>query len=277
MDKATDGCIFCSREVIQDGRLTLLQLKVLLALYSYRNKDTSLCFPSRGAISKRTGIRITCISKTTTELVKLGWLEKFWDVSAKKYIYKITVPELEVQGVHESRTVHESCTVPESRTEGVHESRTHNYKENYKENLKPKEGAVYEEIIADLNEKTGKNYKPTSKNNQKWIDLRLKEGFTVEDFKTVNTVKAKDWNNSPEHNMHLRPETLYGNKFEGYLQQKEVTAVAVQAEPRHPSHFERVQTGNSYLKERIIKNERDRESINDSIDGIFRKLPSTDN
>ena len=142
MDKAPDGFKFCSREVIQDGRLILLQLKVLLALYRFRNKNTSLSFPSRGAISKRTGIRNTRISKTTTELVKLGWLVKFWDVSEKKYMYKITVPELEVQGVHESRTVPESRTeeVHESRTVGVHESRTHNYKENYKENLKTKEG-----------------------------------------------------------------------------------------------------------------------------------------
>jgi len=129
-DKIIEGnFIFCSREIIEDSRLTLLQIKVLLALYSYRNKNTHLCFPSREAISKRTGIRITSISRTTTQLVNLGWLLKFWDTESKKYQYNITVPELST--VHESGTptVHESCTI------GVHESGTHNYKGNYKGNL----------------------------------------------------------------------------------------------------------------------------------------------
>ena len=113
-DKITEGnFIFCSREIIEDSRLTLLQIKVLLALFSFRNKNTHLCFPSREAISKRTGIRTTSISRTTTQLVGLGWLLKFWDVETKKYNYSITVPELG----------------------GVHESGTHNYKENYKCNL----------------------------------------------------------------------------------------------------------------------------------------------
>ena len=108
-DKIIEGnFIFCSREIIEDSRLTLLQIKVLLALYSYRNKNTHLCFPSREAISKRTGIRITSISRTTTQLVNLGWLLKFWDTESKKYQYNITVPELST--VHESGTptVHES-------------------------------------------------------------------------------------------------------------------------------------------------------------------------
>ncbi len=274
MDKATDGFIFCSREVIQDGRLTLLQLKVLLALYSFRNKNTSLCFPSRETISKRTGIRITRISTTTTQLEKLGWIRKFWDSETKKYNYQITVPELGT--VPQSGTVPESGTegVPESGTKGVPESGTHNYKENYKENLKTKEGDVYEEILADLNEKTGKNFKPTSKANRKWIDLRLKDGFTVEDFKAVNTNKAKDWNNSPEHNQYLRPETLYGNKFEGYLQQKEVTALAVQqAPPRFPSKAERDRDTSSHLK-RSLENDRNRESNHSSVTSLFRKLPT---
>ena len=276
MDKATDGFIFCSREVIQDGRLTLLQLKVLLALYSFRNKNTSLCFPSRETISKRTGIRITRISTTTTQLEKLGWIRKFWDSETKKYNYQITVPELGT--VPQSGTVPEIGTkgVPEIGTKEVPESGTHNYKENYKENLKIKEGVVYEEIIADLNEKTGKNYKSTTSSTQGWIDKRLKDGFTIEDFKTVHTNKAKDWNNSPEQNQYLRPETLYGNKFEGYLQQDEVRAVAVQAPPRFPSKFERDRETSSHLK-RSLEDDRNTESNHSSITSLFRKLPSGSN
>jgi len=150
-DKQIEGnFIFCSREIIEDSRLTLLQIKVLLALFSYRNKNTHLCFPSREAISKRTGIRTTSISRTTTQLVSLGWLLKFWDIDTKKYNYKITVPEL--GGVHESCTVPESSTigVHESSTIGVHESSTHNYKENYKGNLIPPPEEIPDWLEVDI-------------------------------------------------------------------------------------------------------------------------------
>ena len=129
-DKIIEGnFIFCSREVIEDKRLTLLQIRVLLALYSFRNKNTHLCFPSREAISKRTGIRTTRISTTTTQLEQLGWLRKFFDAETNKYNYEITVPE--------SGTVPECGTggVPESGTKGVPESGTHNYKVTKELNL----------------------------------------------------------------------------------------------------------------------------------------------
>lgn len=281
MDKTPDGFIFCSREIIQDSRLTLLQLKVLLALYSFRNKNTSLCFPSRESISKRTGIRVTRISTTTTQLEKLGWIRKFWDMDTKRYNYQITVPELGT--VPESGTVPEIGTeeVPGSGTNEVPESGTHNYITNNTENLKTKGAGVYEEIISDLNEKTGKNYKATSKSNQRWVDLRLKDGFTVEDFKTVNTVKAKDWNNSPDHNQYLRPETLYGNKFEGYLQQKEVTAVEVKMQPKFPTSAERARSKTyEWMEPEILKEENGNDKEQGYIDGtgrIHRELPAGNN
>lgn len=125
MEKVTEGnFIFCSREIIEDRRLGLNQIKVLLALFSFRNKNTHLCFPSREAISKRTGIRVTTISNITTELVNYGWLQKEWD---SKFQYYITVPDLSM--VPESSTP----PVPESGTKGVPESSTHNYKVTTKE------------------------------------------------------------------------------------------------------------------------------------------------
>lgn len=77
-------------------------------------------------------------------------------------------------------------------------------------------------IIADLNEVCGTAYKPTSEKTRKLIKARLNDGFVFEDFKHVHRVKYREWGNDAKQVVYLRPETLYGNKFEGYKNQKEL-------------------------------------------------------
>ena len=73
------------------------------------------------------------------------------------------------------------------------------------------------EIVDYFNNITGKKYKYTSKSTQSHINARLEEGFTVEDFKRVVDVKNAAWKDDPKMSEYLRPETLFGTKFEGYL------------------------------------------------------------
>lgn len=75
---------------------------------------------------------------------------------------------------------------------------------------------IYKYIVDYLNQKTGQRYKATTKKTQSCIHARLAEGFTVEDFKTVIDKKCDDWIGT-EWEKFLRPETLFGTKFEGYL------------------------------------------------------------
>ena len=77
-------------------------------------------------------------------------------------------------------------------------------------------------IVEYLNEQAGTRYKPTTKKTQTLIKARLREGFTVDDFKTVINNKVKEWKGS-EWEKFLRPETLFGTKFESYLNQKSVS------------------------------------------------------
>jgi len=72
-------------------------------------------------------------------------------------------------------------------------------------------------IVGYLNEKTGKSFKPTTKATVSRINARLKEGFTPDDFKTVIDSRVDKWANDPKMAEFLRPETLFGTKFEGYL------------------------------------------------------------
>lgn len=73
------------------------------------------------------------------------------------------------------------------------------------------------EVIDYLNAKIGSHYKPTSSKTKSLISARKKEGFTLDDFKAVIDKKVSGWLNDPEMSKYLRPETLFGTKFEGYL------------------------------------------------------------
>jgi uncharacterized phage protein (TIGR02220 family) len=75
----------------------------------------------------------------------------------------------------------------------------------------------YVEIINYLNDVAGKNFRPTTKKTKNLIKARWNEGFRFEDFKTVIDNKVKDWKQDPHMNKYLRPETLFGTKFESYL------------------------------------------------------------
>ena len=73
--------------------------------------------------------------------------------------------------------------------------------------------------IAYLNQVTGKNYRHVPKNIN-LVKARYNEGFLLEDFKKVIDIKFAEWGKDTEMNKYLRPETLFGTKFDGYLNQK---------------------------------------------------------
>ncbi|ELC8435505.1 conserved phage C-terminal domain-containing protein [Clostridium perfringens] len=77
---------------------------------------------------------------------------------------------------------------------------------------------IYSQIIEYLNSKTGKSYKSTTRKTQSLIKARIDEGFNEEEFFKVIDNKISEWKGT-EYEKYLRPETLFGNKFEGYLNQ----------------------------------------------------------
>ena len=74
------------------------------------------------------------------------------------------------------------------------------------------------QIIDYLNQKLGARYRHGSGLNKKYINARLNEGYTVDDFCEVIDKKCDEWQGT-EREKYLRPETLFGNKFESYLNQ----------------------------------------------------------
>ena len=78
---------------------------------------------------------------------------------------------------------------------------------------------IYSQVINYLNEKANSKYKATSKDNQKHIKARINEGYGFDDFKKVVDNMCSAWKNTEFEN-YLRPSTLFGVKFENYLNWK---------------------------------------------------------
>lgn len=76
------------------------------------------------------------------------------------------------------------------------------------------------QIVSYLNVQAKTSYRPATKKTKQLIAARWKEGFTLEDFKRVVDNKVAEWLNDSKMNQYLRPETLFGTKFESYLNQK---------------------------------------------------------
>lgn len=92
--------------------------------------------------------------------------------------------------------------------------------ENVDPELKQKSQKIpYEKIIDYLNRKTNSHYRPTSKATRRLTKARYNEGFTDIDFKTVIDKKCAEWLQDSNMVQYLRPETLFGTKFEAYLNQ----------------------------------------------------------
>ena len=92
----------------------------------------------------------------------------------------------------------------------------------YESSIKDLEKTKNKELwipIVYLNQVANKRYKFVDK-TKKFLLARFNEGYTLEDFKQVIDVKTEEWKDNPEFFKYLRPETLFGSKFDSYLNQK---------------------------------------------------------
>lgn len=120
----------------------------------------------------------------------------------------------------------------------------------HEEEAEPKPKTEYKEIIDYLNQRAGTAFRPSSRATQSHINARLAEGFKVEDFKVVIDKMSTEWIGT-EMQKYLRPETLFGPKFEGYLNAKTKRSVKQQTQPEGKSLddlnrlYQRIKNGGS--------------------------------
>lgn len=88
-----------------------------------------------------------------------------------------------------------------------------------KSGKKKEDSSLIREIVTYLNIKTGKGFRPETIITRKFIKARLKDGYDLDAFKWVIDIKCAEWKDQKDMDKYLRPETLFGNKFESYLNQ----------------------------------------------------------
>ena len=166
---------------------------------------------------------------------KMARMKEQSRIRQQKYYYRNKLRELGVNvdaegftdDVDKLKTMYEQIEEPNVRLTLANDTEVRSKKleerskkEEVNKEHSPAEAAPpipYKEIIDHLNEKADRNFKHTTKKTQTLIKSRFNEGFTLEDFKVVIDNKVKSWLNDKEMNQYLRPETLFGTKFEGYL------------------------------------------------------------
>ena len=136
-------------------------------------------------------------------------------------------------------------------------------------------------ILEDLNKRTKskKGFSPLAKSNQNLIKARMSEGFTVENFITVNEKKVKQWLHDPEMSKYLRPATLYGNKFDGYLNEVVCDLPATNSNSLNKNKFQsaderRIESNKKIFEESLVEvnNERKRQEEEGGDSGFFSQL-----
>lgn len=94
-------------------------------------------------------------------------------------------------------------------------NRTNNINKGSAKKAEP-DNIPYQEILDYLNSKTKAHYKASSAVNQRLIRARFKDGYTLQDFKTVIDNKAFEWQHTDMWK-YMRPSTLFGSHFDDYL------------------------------------------------------------
>lgn len=176
------------------------------------------CFTSyqeiRDGLSWRIGYRIQRYSKSQCETA-MKYLTKHGMITTAKTTRGLLVTICKYEKYQDVKN-YESYSEHETKaTRKPQPSDTISKNEKKEKNVTKKE--ELKDIISHLNLRTKKNYNPGSKKTAELVNARINEGFTVDDFKAVIDNQTVKWLNDPKMCEYLRPETLFGTKFESYL------------------------------------------------------------
>jgi uncharacterized phage protein (TIGR02220 family) len=193
--------IWFPAEVWLDERLTALEKMILMEIDSLDNEDN--CYASNEHLAKFCQCSQSKVSAAISKLKKLGYVR--------------------VKSFDGRKRILESClTVSIEQTNKKEKSAQQNLEERVlveTTSESTKEDIPFFAIIEYLNEKAGTRYKASTPKTQAHIRARWGEGYRLDDFKRVIDVKCDEWLNDTKMRKYLCPDTLFGTKFEKYLNQ----------------------------------------------------------
>ena len=212
-----------SNELINNTYLSAGAFRLLLKMLS---KPCDWKFSLSG-LAFMCKLGVTSIKKYLAELKKFGHVvvtQKRDDHGRIDYEYDVyeipqknsTKPEMPVERPQAKKqpSAKQSPVSPQAvKVSTVYHYNTNNNKTNKKDKNRVSE--TCEKVLSHLNVQTGRNYK-VNKNCEILIERKLKEGYSLEDFLKVVDKKCREWLKTAFES-YLRPSTLFGDKFDEYL------------------------------------------------------------
>ena len=198
--------VWIPKEVWLDDRLSAVEKIILVEIDSLDSTERG-CWASNKHIAKFCQASERTVSSAISKLKDLGYIYvQSFDGRQRELKSRFTT----MQGRQANFAI-ESSKNCEADMQDLRQSNTSN---NTNKNTSNKE--IYSEVLGYLNDKAKTNYRISSKEAQKHINARLSEGFTIDDFKNVIDKKCSEWIGT-DYEQYLRPQTLFGTKFESYL------------------------------------------------------------
>lgn len=192
--------------------------------------ETGSFITSTPKLSKETGISRQCVR---TSLNRLKSTNELTIESTNKYTIITIVKWDDYQGFDEE--VNQDINQPTNKQltndqPATNQQLTTNKKyKKYKNEKNNTYKDICQRVIENLNWQTGRKFK-TVESNTKHIIARLKEGYSEEECIRVVHNKVIDWLDNPDMKDFLRPSTLFGTKFDGYLQGNDQSGMRTNAE-----------------------------------------------
>lgn len=213
--------VWIPKEIWLNSNLSMMEKLFLIEIDSLDNDKG--CFASNKHFAEFFGITKGRCTQVIKELEKKGLLEIRYEREGKqitkrviRVVNKLNTPvnKLNQGGKNTKQGYLENAQESNTSNSNTSNSNTNNMSSNLDDASIP-----YKEIIDYLNDKADRSYRYSTKKTKSLVKSRWNEGFTLEDFKTVINKKVASWSNSNMSN-YLRPETLFGTKFESYLNEK---------------------------------------------------------
>lgn len=225
VDKSGWNYTIIDNQIVETEDLDIYQKMLYISLKRFSNIQTGQAFPGVKKLAVMSGMSERKARHVIADLAEKNYI-KVDHRKNQTSLYTILPPPAShaVGGAHGAGGVVQDMQEPPAR--GADElkkeelKRIEQQKDNYKDNVADAPALPYKTVIDYLNEKAGTSFKCTTKKTQALIHARYKETFTTMDFKKVIDNKVTEWLNDSEMNQYLRPETLFGTKFESYLNQK---------------------------------------------------------
>lgn len=222
---ASDGYIVLNKQLlIEIGLNEALLLGELCSEYNYYEKQGAIkdgwFYSTAENVYNNTTLSIYQQNNAIKSLIKLGFIEvKIMGMPATRHIQIFQNKIVSFLQTSIKETNKQDCEKLASKNNKVIIINKSNNEDKDIISGKPDYTADVHTIIDYLNNKTQQSYR-YSESSMRHIRARLAEKFTVTDCKKVIDTKTEEWGKDDKMRKYLRPETLFGGKFENYLNQK---------------------------------------------------------